>query len=186
MTIGDVRKQIVPMLEDSNWAEKQLESMDSQFTRRAYVRSVFAMIEGTLWVLKQTVLNAQTGAGEARPFTLAEYALLSEITYSLKGNGEAREHPKYLRLPENLRFVFGVISKYFDPDLTLAVDTRAWEDFLAAHSVRNRITHPKTPDEFNISDLEIAVCKRTTAWFYKLVLEIFDSLTKGSDEPYGR
>lgn len=166
------------MLEDSNWAERQLEESDSQFTRRAYVRSVFAMIEGTLWVLKQTVLNAQPEAGEVKPFTLSEYALLSEITYSLKSNGESREHPKYLRLPENLRFVFTVIAKYFDPELKLAVGTRAWEDFLAAHAVRNRITHPKTPEEFDVSDAEIAICKKTTAWFYKLVLAVFGSFTK--------
>lgn len=179
MTIGDVRKQIVPMLEDANWAEKQLEAHDSQYTRRAYVRSVFAMIEGTLWVLKQTVLNAHTEPGEARPFTLAEYALLSEKTFHLKANGEPKDQPKFLRLPDNMRFVFGVMAKYFDPQLKLGVETKAWEDFLQAHAVRNRITHPKNPEEFNISDSEIRICKRTTAWFYKLVLSIFDSFARG-------
>lgn len=178
MTIGDVRKQIVPMLEDSNWAEKQLESNDSQFTRRAYVRSVFAMIEGTLWVLKQTVLNARTAPGESKPFSVAEYALLTEKTFHLKSNGKPSEQPKFLRLPDNLRFIFGLISKYFDPQLRLDVGTKSWEDFLASHNLRNRITHPKTPREFDISDEEITTCKRTTAWFYKLVLTVFDSFTR--------
>ena len=177
MTIGDLREKIVPMLEDSNWAEKQLEQQDSQFTRRAYVRSVFAMIEGTLWVLKQTVLSAEPAPGESQPFSVAEYALLTEKTYHLRSNGSPREQPKFLRLPENLRFTFGVISKYFDPQLQLAVDTRPWEDFLESHSLRNRITHPKRPSEFEISDQEIDTCKRTTAWFYKLVLSVFDSFT---------
>lgn len=182
MTIGDVRKQIVPMLEDANWAEKQLEGRDSQHTRRAYVRSVFAMIEGTLWVLKQTVLAARAEPGGTPPFTLGEYALLSEKTYHLKANGEPKDQPKFLRLPDNLKFTFAVIAKYFDRDLKLGVESRSWEDFLQAHTVRNRITHPKTPEEFDISDSEIVICKRTTAWFYKLVLAVFDSFTKSNQK----
>lgn len=178
MTIGEVRQQIVPMLEDTNWAERQMEREDCQYTRRAYVRSVFAMIEGTLWVLKQTVLNAPAASDGKKPFTLAEYALLSETTFHLKNNGEPTETPKFLRLPDNIRFTFAVISKYFGRELEVGVRTSSWQDFLASHAVRNRITHPKNPGEFEVTDAEILVCKRTTAWFYRLVLAVFDSFSR--------
>lgn len=177
MTVGEIRQRIMPMLEDTNWAERAMQAEDSPFTRRAYVRSVFAMIEGTLWVLKQTVLEAAALPGSVKGLSVAEHALLSEITYELRNNGHPREQPKFLRLPANLRFTFGVIAKYFDPDLDLGVGTPAWENFLASHGVRNRITHPKLPKDFEISNTEIATVKQTTAWFYRLVLKVFDSFT---------
>jgi hypothetical protein len=178
MTIGEIKQRIIPMLEDTNFAERALEVDDSQFARRGYVRSVFAMIEGTLWVLKQTILDAPAMPGTVKNLSVADYALLTEKTYDLKSNGKPREQPKFLRLPDNLRFTFGVIAKYFGPGPDLGVGTQAWDNFLASHSLRNRITHPKDPSAFEISKDEIATCKRTTAWFYKLVLQVFDCFTQ--------
>lgn len=181
-TVGDIKQRIVPMLEDANWAERTLEADDSQFTRRAYVRSVFAMIEGTLWVFKQAILEAPATPGAIRGLTVADYALLTEKTFDLKTNGRPREHPKFLRLPDNLRFTFGVIERYFGPGPELGVGTVRWERFLKAHAVRNRITHPKKEGDFQIADDEIGNCKKTTAWFYKLVLEVFNCFTRSQQE----
>ena len=178
-TVGDIKQRIVPMLEDANWAERTLEANDSQFTRRAYVRSVFAMIEGTLWVFKQAILKADSAPGSLGGLTVADYALLTEKTFDLKSNGTPREHPKFLRLPDNLRFTFRVIQKYFGPGPDLGVGTVVWDGFLAAHSLRNRITHPKIQGDFQITDDEIRNCKKVTAWFYKLVLQVFDCFTRG-------
>lgn len=38
----------MPMIKDAHWAEEALEKEDNQFTRRAYIRNVFAMIEGSI------------------------------------------------------------------------------------------------------------------------------------------
>ena len=51
------------MLEDAGWAERLLDGDNTQFTRRAYVRNVFAMMEGCIWALKETVLRAPTAGG---------------------------------------------------------------------------------------------------------------------------
>ena len=164
------------MLEDAQWAEEALEKEDNQFTRRAYIRSLFAMIEGSIWVLKQTVLHTPVPEGQIRTLSAAEYALLSDKTYNLKSNGQPKEQTKYLKLPDNFRFTFSVLGKFLDTSFDLGVGTVAWSNFLEAQAIRNRITHPKIPEDFEVSDDEIATCKETCSWFNQLILFFFNTL----------
>ncbi|WP_420628753.1 hypothetical protein [Candidatus Leptofilum sp.] len=166
----------MPMLEDAHWAEEALDKEDSQFTRRAYVRSLFAMIEGSIWVLKQTVLHAPMPEGQVQILSPAEYALLSDKTYNLRSNGQPKEQTKYLKLPDNLRFTFSVLEKFLKTDFDLGVGTVAWDNFLEAQAIRNRITHPKIPEDFEVLDGEIATCKETCSWFNQLILFFFNTL----------
>ena len=166
----------MPMIDDAHWAEQALDKEDNQFTRRAYVRNIFAMIEGSIWVLKQTVLFAPVPEGRVKKLSPAEYALLSDKTYELKSNGQTKEQTKYLKLPENFRFTFGVLKKYFGTEFNLGVGTVVWDNFLAAQEIRNRITHPKTVTEFEVSDSELATCKEACSWFNELVVAFFNGL----------
>jgi 1,2-phenylacetyl-CoA epoxidase PaaB subunit len=176
MKIREITDRLMPMLEDVRWAEEALEREDNQFTRRAYVRSLFALIEGSIWVLKQTVLYAPTSNGKEKRISAAEYALLSDKTYDLKSNGQPQEKVKFLKLPENFKFTFSVLEKYFKTEFDLGVGTIAWDNFLEAQTIRNRITHPKTSSEFKVTDSEIRTCKETCSWFSELVARFFNDL----------
>ncbi len=180
MKLGDVKDRLMPMIEDAHWAEQALDKEDNQFTRRAYIRSMFAMIEGSIWVLKQTVLNAPTVKGNIKKLSVAEYALLSDKTFELKSNGEPKEQTKYLKLPENFRFTFNVLTKSFGTEFDLGIGTVAWDNFLAAQAIRNRTTHPKTVAEFEVSDSDIATCKEACSWFNELVVVFFNGIVSNS------
>ena len=173
----------MPMLDDAHWAEQLLSSSDNQFTRRAYVRNVFAMMEGCIWALKETVLLAKPAGGYPKILARGEYELLSDTSYDLKANGEVKEQMKYLRLPENVRFTFRVIGKYFGGTYDLAVGGKGWQAFLSAQAVRNRITHPKTSKEFEISDSEIEQCQQACSWFNNLVLSFFQAIADKNNPP---
>ncbi|WPX87529.1 hypothetical protein PsasTeo6_13816 [Pseudomonas asiatica] len=142
---------------------------DNQFTRRAYIRSIFAMIEGTTWVLKQTLLKALEMKGKT--FQPGEYELLSDKSYELKENGDIKEQTKFPKLPDNIRFTYKALGKYTNTEFKVGVGTIAWSNFLEALKIRNRITHPKNPSEFFVSDSEIAICQQTTSWFNLLTLQ---------------
>lgn len=176
MNLGDIKDRLMPLLEDAHWAEQALDKQDNQFTRRAYIRSIFAMIEGSIWVLKQTVIHAPVSDGGIKRLLPGEYALLSDMTYELKSNGQIKEQTKYLKLPANCRFTFDVLAKYFRSEFNLGVGTVAWDNFLAAQEIRNRITHPKTVSEFEVSDNEIATCKEACSWFNDLIVTFFNGL----------
>ena len=178
MKLGDIKDRLMPMLDDAHWAEKALDVEDNQYTRRAYIRSLFALIEGTIWVLKQTVLHAPIKEGNVKKLSAAEYALLSDKTYDLKSNGQPKEQSKFLKLPENIRFTFLVVEKYFGIEIDLEVGSGPWNKFLEAQQVRNRITHPKTPSEFGVSDSEISACKVACSWFNELIAAFFNGLVQ--------
>jgi Spy/CpxP family protein refolding chaperone len=82
--------------------------------KRAYIRSVFAFIEGSVWTLKQTALNNKS----ANTLLMeAEIAMLSDKVYELNGTGEIK--------------------------LEIDTICDDWNHFQKSIKVRNRITHPK-------------------------------------------
>lgn len=182
MKLGDIQNRLMPIIEDAHWAEQALDKDDNQFTRRAYIRNLFAMIEGAIWILKQTVLHAPViHKGAPKRLSVAEYALLSDKTYELKSNGQTKEQTKYLRLPDNFRFTFNILSKYFCIEFDLGIGTVAWDNFIEAQSIRNRITHPKTAKEFEVSDKDLTTCKDACSWFNELIVAVFDGLVANAN-----
>jgi hypothetical protein len=182
MKLRDVIDRIMPMLEDARWAENALDCEDNQFTRRAYIRNVFAMIEGCVWALKQLVLDAPTKTGNPKKLPLADYSLISETTYELKSNGQIRTQPKFLKLPENVRFTFGLLEKYFQAKADLGVGGKSWADFVKVQEIRNRITHPKSSAQFTVSDEEIEMCKNVCSWFNSLIANFIETLVASQQD----
>ena len=108
--------------------------------------------------------------------SVAEYSLLSDNSYDLKNNGKIGTKTKHLKLPDNLIFTFGLLIKYFGAEFDLGIGKVEWENFNKARIIRDRITHPKAPAEFRISDAEIAICQATSTWFNKLIAAFYDRL----------
>lgn len=179
MKLKDIMNPLFVLLEDAHSAEQFLDENDTQFTRRAYIRSVFAYIEGTVWIFKQTCLKVKPISGNRR-MSLAEYALLNEETYELKSNGEPKVQTKFLCLPDNVKFIFGLISKLFQAGIDLGVGKKEWDSFLKALELRHRITHPKESQAFEISNKEIQMCKEVCSWFNELVHACFESISQTS------
>lgn len=178
MKIGDITQPLIELLRDAASAERLLDQHDDQFYRRSYIRSTVAAIEGIVWLLKQTCLKA---AGEARSrLSVAEYAMLSDATYELTNNGEVRTQTKFLKLAENLRFAVNTCNRLFGTAIDLQVGTSSWEEFRTSTTIRNRITHPKDIRELQITDNEIAMCKRVVSWFNQRIWELIDALSDQS------
>ena len=168
MTIGQIKNSLLSILEDASEAELFLEANpESQFARRTYIRSIFSSIEGTIWILKDVCLNTKTIDGK-RKISLAEYAILKEISFELKNNGEIKTSTKFLKLTDNIKFTFSLLNKLFNLEIDLDVGSKNWSYFLETIEIRNRITHPKKPTSFIIEDSEILKCKHTSNWFNEL------------------
>lgn len=177
MKIKDIQEPLFILLEDALAAEQYLDKNDSQFARRSYVRSIFAYIEGSVWILKQVCLKAKPLSG-VRKIHVAEYALLAEETYELKANGDPNTRTKFLRLPDNIRFLFKLINRLFNANIDIGIGTQTWDSLLEAIKIRNRITHPKNASAFKITDEDIKLCQDVCSWFNDLVNETFKEFVK--------
>ena len=182
MKFRHVVDRLVPLLDDAHMAETLLDAEGSQFHRRAYVRSVFAMIEGTIWVLKQVILEAPTVSGAPKRLSIGECAMLADCGFDLTSSGEVRTQVKFVRLPENLRFTFRMMSKCFGIVLDLKVGTDSWNNLLKSQAIRNRITHPKTTEDYKIDDDEIQFVRDASSWFNDLVVAVANGISKNATE----
>ena len=138
---------------------------EDEGVKRSFIRCVFALIEGSVFNLKETALTlAKHGRGK---FSHGELAMLEEVSYDLGDKGEAREQPKFIQLTKNVRFAFSAAARAFQVTYELAVDDKEWSTFKDAIAIRNRITHPKSVDDLKLSDDEVQVVADAGSWFLK-------------------
>lgn len=164
-------KPLVALSDDLERAEKDLIANEDSYSRRNHIRALFAMVEGSIYILKQTVLvAASSGTG---PFSRAELAVLREETFDLKDNGHARTQKKFLKVAANLRFTKRCLEKAFGYSLEFNATPTSWDDFTNAIKIRNRVTHPKGLQDFEVSKEESELARRVGHWFTAFVGDWF-------------
>ena len=164
-------KEILNVLyEDVDFAERMWKDQDSQFWRRTFIRSVFALIEGFTYSLKQVALQA------AKRFHIelskSEIALLLEESYEVNDKGLAETKKDYIQLPKNIKFAFNMYSRAYELNYKLKIDDSGWESFKESLKVRNRLTHPKSTGDVLVSDQDMSYAESAAIWFVKSSDEI--------------
>jgi hypothetical protein len=179
MTITDICNSLVPLLTDTSEAEENLEKQpDSPFARRVYIRSVFAYIEGAVWILKDACLHAKPKVGTVRKVSSAEVALLQEESYQLKENGSIRITKMNLNLVDNIKFTFQYINHLFTGTIDLQLDKEIGTHLKVSKEIRNRLAHPKQISDLTISDKEIELCQKVAVWFNVKTQEAIELMIK--------
>ena len=114
------------------------------------------------FALKQTILEDF----QKSMLSSAEIALIKEETFDLDDKGQPKSRPLFLQLPKNVRFMFSLIIRFREIPLDLKVGGRGWQSFLAAIEVRNRLMHPKSESDLNVSDDELNSVQIAYRWYF--------------------
>jgi hypothetical protein len=162
ITLEDLTKPLYAFSDDVNRAEQEMIANQDHYSRRNHIRALFAMIDGTIHIFRQTVLAGATeGQGQ---LSTQELSLLKKDQY-----------PKYLkkypRPAAKLLFTKEVLEKGFGYSLEFNLTPSNWEDFIAAVRLRNRIVHPNGLKEFEVSEEESELARRVSQWFDACVLD---------------
>jgi len=155
---------------DLDQASKLLQENDSQFTRRIYLRSLFAFIEGNSFHLRQMALAAHNHRTQC--FSNEEIVMLEEKDIGIKDNGVLKVRKKHIDFATNIRFSQNSYIKAIggdQPDYT----SNGWAQLKKALKLRNRITHPRSEEDLNISDDELNVIHEAKEWYSSNVQFIF-------------
>jgi hypothetical protein len=171
ITKEDLIGPLYAISDDLERAERDSVFNDDSYSRRNYIRVLFACINLGIYLLKRTVLVAASSKSD--PLTFAELVLLREQTFSLEKNGEVRMRNKFLGLAENLRFTTRCVEKGFGISLTFDSGGKGWDAFKRAIKIRDRITHPKTYQDLDVTDEEIELAKRVGTWFSEFLTDWF-------------
>lgn len=159
-------------MEDVNNAEEKLDGQ--QYSRRVYVRTLFAMIEGVIYAMKLALFGIGREYGKLK---VADLVVLKESAFDLNPKGEIQDKPKRFRTADNLRFTVSTVERVLKSSIDLGVDTQDWENFKKAIKIRNHITHPKKPEDFVISGAKLKCIRSVNSWFNKIVKEMMKALT---------
>src|SRR2546421_5319446 len=167
------------LFSDVKACTETLSMQSSAFGRRAYVRAMFAYVEGTIFSLKQVALIDADEAGIN--LTRAELSFLLEESYQLTDTGKAEARHNYgVRLAPNIRFVFNLVARIYNLAYELKVNDSGWSSFREALEIRNRLTHPKTAADTVVSHNDFLLASQAFIWFQRnytvLILSIIERL----------
>ena len=165
----DTRDKLFHALLDDFKTSNELlkENNQSQYYRRTLVRTAFAMIEGLLNVLTQTVLETSKNGF----FELSKHELEKITEQTISKNGQLRA--KFISLTEKMQFSFSIFSQKMGGfEFVVDTTTNNWEKFETAISVRNQLMHPRTPKDLLLDDKQLSIVLDTTIWFIDLYKDL--------------
>ncbi len=155
----DVNFAGVQLLNDENTGKEH-----QQFWRRTLIRCLLAATEALLWNMKHI---APKVAFVSRVQLTPEEIKIAET--------------KFLRFPDNVKAAFLLFGKVHG----VTVEANFEQDFDAlckTYSLRNRLMHPKTPFDPNVSDSDIATAQQGVKWFLREYHELMQRCSRAVDK----
>ena len=134
---------------DSSYATLEA-NRESQYLRRCVVRAVFSYIEALVECVKvelRSTIRTNQYTGE---LTEKEKETLGPLAIIGAAPG------KFLPLDQNLKRTFRLARKiWYIENFSLNTAGPDFKDFLAAKSARNRLTHPRTYYDIEVTDYDM-------------------------------
>jgi hypothetical protein len=99
-----------------------------------------------------------------------ERQLVVEISGQINDKGEVIERPSKLRLIDNVRFAFRILERANAGKFTVDLAAGWWGSLRNTIAVRDRLTHPRLPQDVDVSGDEIVTALRAKAGFEEALL----------------
>ncbi len=162
--LDDVYKSLEMMLSDK----------ESQYLRRVFVRNVFACIEGIVQILKYEISKDIRLGRYCVELTNKEKEVLYEEKYR---NGDRTKI--FIPIDKNVKKTFFVAGKVWGLScFSLNTDGEKYRAFLKAKETRNRLAHPRTYYDIDITDTEIDAVGKAFEWVRSSFLSLMKEKVK--------
>ena len=131
----------------------------SQYLRRSLVRAIFCFIEAGVEVTKIEIRSTVRSGMYSAPLTDKEQELLGS-TYLVPP-----PVAKFISLEANIKRTFRLAAKIWATDFKLNTSGADFRDFVAAKEARNKLTHPRTLYEIEVTDNDMRLHTVAGRWF---------------------
>ncbi len=172
-TLQEILDLLPILVDDMKTAEELLDKNDQEYYRRTFVRTLFAMIEGSVHAMKIALFAIGQSSGA---LNVPELVVCKESSFNLNERGKIKERAKRFRISENLRFTVNVIEHLLGAKIDLGVGTQDWNSFKKAIKIRNSVTHPKDSADLIISNADLKCIRSVNLWFNGIVVAMMDAL----------
>lgn len=175
-SLQQILELLPALVEDVKTAEKKLDNQ--QYSRRVYVRTLFAMIEGVTYAMKLALFVIARNFGNPGKLNVPDLAMLKGSTFYLNDKGEVQEKEKHFRIQDNLKFTVKSVNRVLGSSIDLGIGTQDWTNFFGTVKIRNNVTHPKNLSDITISDEDLERIRSVNSWFNGIVKEMMGALRK--------
>jgi hypothetical protein len=174
---------LAPLFDDFVECDEQLERSDTQFARRSYVRTVFALNEGFLYWFKQEVAEWLLDKGLDRDnVMMAKLFLLSDESYRITDKGKIRSQKNRVPFLDFCGFVYRTAAECLGVNPDPFFLEGGWQELKKALDVRHRITHPKKPEDLEITERELLAVSEGHRWLCNCVVHILNAIPGSTDD----
>jgi hypothetical protein len=161
-----------PLHADINFvAEQWQKDKTSQFWSRAAIRCLCASIEATLFSFRK--MAEQLAVVSGIQFSQEEAEILSGKRI-IERNGVKIARPKYLPFSDAVKESFRLFAKSVGITVKIDYASGGYSDLCNAFEIRNRLMHPKTPFDVQVTVEEIKTTDRGTTWFNKTYNDVLN------------
>jgi hypothetical protein len=148
--------------------ERILTDSFHQPSRRTWVRTFCSQLEAFVYSSKQ-MLASFSGL----PFVNLTAADLVYLREEAAKDGQPR--PRFLPLKDNVKHLVATASRSMG--FIYSLDTgEGWTAMLATIAVRDRLVHPKTAADMNVTNDELTIVSQAQDWFRTLTRELYTNI----------
>lgn len=157
---SDASKQAVP----------DLTSLPT-FQKRLFIRSLASFIEALANALKAAALSGW------RSDTLSPETCVLAADQSINLNEQGLPQIGIAKIPtiRNVLFAFHVFAEANGTKFDLDTSNSEWANFKKFIAFRDRMTHPKRPDDIAVSDEELTITIGVLLWFQQTFTKLVDA-----------
>ncbi len=191
---------VAVLQEDLSETHNETTRNDNQFNRRKYFRAASSFIDGMLYSLKQATLELhrefsvkiiKEKAQKEMPLlwnrmqprlSPGEILLLEENIPDISKKGLPKLKPAYFPFDTNLKFSFRLFAHVFKSSYKPDYSNNDWNLLQASVKVRNRIIHPKSASDLEITNDEMSNLYKGLKWLVKSYSDLMGDFRRLLDE----
>jgi len=141
---------------------------------RSYIRAVFSYIEGNVNGFKSISLKI---SNEEYGIQIKENEERKLRNVKLDKQTE-EERESYITAKDNLSLALKSISTQHECDYVLNKQSNDSQNYLTSIKIRDRLTHPKSIQDFKVSEEDLAIVESTYNWFINEIRSLGESIDK--------
>lgn len=180
--IQDLSDLTTPLIIDFEFCKPHLHGEHAMFWRRSFARSGCAYIEGTLSALRRFALTFAENQVPRDPATIS--ALRGE-SYCPDDDGSIKKRRLTIPRRKYLAMIFRYYAQSLGSPYELDRDTPGWQSITTAFEVRDRITHPNTAADLQITDQETVAVEEAFCYFWNSLAYLWDGASSSCSKPVG-
>jgi hypothetical protein len=148
------------------------------FDVRSMIRTFSALMEGLLYQMRQVALHSDA---HNEIYSTQELMILRGESLRLNNKGKIEVQPSYEGALNMLLFTFNQFPKIHGAKFSANTGVHGWGSMRELVGIRNRITHPKSKKDLELSESEWEEVIQGMDWFHNTVRDMFKACDEADE-----